>query len=165
MSKIISIIPSICIALILGIASVSHAQIAKQGNFEITGIYQGQVSESVKVDDYTLSVIGFTLVNFNASGGGFMHNTSSICRLIAIPGDFHTYCITSDMDGDRIYSHATVEGGTIGVSGGGRKATFVGGTGKYEGIQGGYEYEAIYAPNIEGYLVGHIKGSGKYTIP
>ena len=80
-------------------------------------------------------------------------------------GDFFGYCVTTDLDGDHVYSKFEVVGGQIGTSGGGRKTTFLGGTGKYKDIEGGYTYSAIYAPNVDDQLVGHIVGSGSYKIP
>ncbi len=147
------------------VALNAQAQLAKQGKFEMMGIYNGKLGDSIKIGDYKLSYYPLTLVNFNKAGKGFLHNTSSVCMLIAVPGDFTSYCVTTDMDGDQIHSIATVVGGELGVSGGGRRSTFTGGTGKYEGIQGGYSYEAIYAPKVEGVLLGHIVGAGEYTIP
>jgi hypothetical protein len=165
MTKITPWALAICFVLQMGLGSAAQAQMPKQGKFEMMGIYNGKLGDSFKIGDHKLSYYPLTLLNFNKAGKGFLHNTSSVCMLIAAAGDFTSYCVTTDMDGDQIHSIATVVGGELGVSGGGRRSTFTGGTGKYEGIQGGYSYEAIYAPKVEGVLLGHIAGAGEYAIP
>lgn len=149
----------------LAVALNSHAQLAKQGNFEITGIYNATVLEKNKFDDFSLSALNLRILYLNPTGGDFLHNTSAKCEMISIPGDFVGYCVKTDLDGDHVYSKFEVVGGQVGTSGGGRTATFLGGTGKYKGIEGGYTYKAIYGPNVDDHLVGHIEGSGSYKIP
>ena len=156
---------ALSMVLNFAVALNAQAQLAKQGNFEIMGIYKLTFLEKNKFDDFSLSAMKVTIVNLNTSGGGFLHNTSSKCDLVSIPGDFFGYCVTTDLDGDHVYSKFEVVGGQIGTSGGGRKTTFLGGTGKYKDIEGGYTYSAIYAPNVDDQLVGHIVGSGSYKIP
>jgi hypothetical protein len=143
----------------------AQAQLTKQGEFEISGTDQGTFLETNRFDDYALNALKVTIVNLNTSGSGFLHNTSSICEMVSIPGDFFGYCVTTDLDGDHIYSKFEVAGGQLGASGGGRKTTFLVGTGKYKGVEGGYTYGASYAPKIGDQLAGHIEGSGEYKIP
>jgi hypothetical protein len=149
----------------LTVALNAHAQLAKQGNFEIKGIYTLTFLEKNKFDDFSLNAMNLTILYLNTSGGGILHNTSAKCEMISIPGDFVGYCVKTDLDGDHVFSKFEVVGGQLGTSGGGRKSTFVGGTGKYKGIEGGYTYSAIYGPNVDDHLIGHIVGSGSYKIP
>lgn len=151
--------------LSLGFTLNAQAQIAKQGKFEMIGTYQLTYLDQNDFDGFGMSALKSTQVNLNKAGRGFFHNTSSECVLVAITGDFFGYCVTTDLDGDRFYSKAEVVGGQVGTTGSGRRATFLGGTGKYEGIEGAFSYSAIYAPRIQGQLVGHIEGSGEYRIP
>ncbi len=147
------------------VALNAHAQLAKQGKFKVIGTYQLTFLEKNQFDDFSLSAMKTTGVNVNPSGSGFLHNSSVKCVMVSIPGDFFGYCVTTDLDGDRIYSKFEVIAGQVGTSGGGRKATFLGGTGKYKGIEGGHNYSAFYAPKIDEILIGHIEGSGEYKIP
>jgi hypothetical protein len=131
------------------------------------GTFDGTVLESRKFGDHTVSMITVRGMMFNKAGGGFMHNMLTLCGLVAIPGNFQAYCTHTDTDGDRVYTHNFIEQDVAGVgtSGGGRKMVFIGGTGKYKGIQGQAPYEAIYAPKMEGLLMGHTVATGEYRIP
>lgn len=90
---------------------------------------------------------------FNDSGAGFLHGTSWICPgfnelrsgvSVASGGR----CVATDMDGDKAF--ATWEGGqgTVPMKFNGT-AQFVGGTGKYAGIQGRWTFNASAVPTTE----------------
>ena len=154
------------IAMMLGIATDSFAQLAKQGKFEVIGTFDVTVIESHKFGDHTINAVRATGINLNKSGSGFMHNTTTVCMLVGIPGSFQAYCTTTDADGDYIFHHNFIDKEfALGTSGGGRKMVILGGTGKYKGITGEAPYEAIYAPKVEGKLMGHTVLSGEYRIP
>ena len=156
----------IAFLLTCGWPTVSLAQIPKQGKFEVTAAVVVTVIETQKFGEHTMSYIKADGVNLNKSGSGFMHNTSSTCMLIGIPGAFQGFCTTVDSDGDYIFQHNFIDKDfAVGTGGGGRRSVFLGGTGKYKGIQGGAPYEFTYAPKLEGKLLGQSSMSGEYKIP
>lgn len=155
----------VAIAMVSAFATDSFAQLAKQGKFDVIGTFEGTVIETQKFGEHVINVVKVTLINLNKSGSGFLHNTSSLCMLVTIPGSFHGYCTTTDLEGDQIYHHNFIDKGfALGTGGGGRKMVIDGGTGKYKGIQGEAPYEVIYAPKLEGKLIGHFVMSGEYRI-
>ena len=166
MNKIKSLGILIAFFLSCALPAVSFAQIPKQGKFEVIGAFQVTVIETQKFGEHTMSYIKGDGINLNKSGSGFMHNTSTSCMLVGIPGAFHGFCTTIDLDGDYIFHHNFLEKDfVVGTSGGGRRMVFVGGTGKYKGIQGGAPYEFTYAPKLEGKLLGQSAVTGEYKIP
>jgi len=74
----------------------------------------------------------------NDAGQGFLHNVAMRClgSWYAEKGQFeeHGSCLYVDREGDQVFTRYRVEGGP-GVPTRG-KANYVGGTGKYAGIQG-----------------------------
>ena len=75
-------------------------------------------------------------------------------------------CPATDADGDFVFHHNFMEKGfDLGTTGSGRRMVILGGTGKYNGITGEASYEFIYAPKLEGKLLGHALVSGGYRIP
>ena len=81
-------------------------------------------------------------VSINDSGKGFMHNSAVyfIGSLHAVKGEFEEsgFMVITAPDGDKVYSNYK-SSGAFGkpVKG---TYTFTGGTGKYEGVQGGGEF-------------------------
>ena len=74
----------------------------------------------------------------NDAGQGFMHNVAARClgSWYAEKGAFeeHGSCLYVDRDGDQVYTRYRAEGGPGLPTR--SKGNFVGGTGKYSGIQG-----------------------------
>jgi len=145
---------------------VSYAQIPKQGKFDVISTFDLVVVESKKFGDKSQNLISSSGINFNKSGSGFLHNTATYCMFVTSAGSFHGYCTITDADGDYVFHHNFMEQGfDLGTTGGGRRMVILGGTGKYEGIKGEAAYEFVYAPKIEGKLLGHAAISGSYRIP
>lgn len=155
----------IAIAMMLGIATDSFAQLAKQGKFEVIGTFELTIMETQKFGENSINFIRSYGINLNNSGSGFLHNTSTTCMFGTSAGSFHGYCTTTDLDGDFIFHHNFMDKGfALGTTGGGRRMVILGGTGKYKGIQGEIPYEFTYAPKIDGKLLGHAVLSGEYRI-
>lgn len=90
---------------------------------------------------------------FNDASGGFLHGSSWVCPgynelragvSLASGGR----CVVTDMDGDKVF--ATWDGGqgSVPMKFNGT-AQFVGGTGKYAGIQGRWTFHASPVPTTE----------------
>lgn len=90
---------------------------------------------------------------FNDAGAGFLHGSSWVCPghnelRSGIPQGSGGRCVVTDMDGDRMF--VTWEGGqgSVPMKFNGT-AQFVGGTGKYTGIQGRQTFHAGPVPTTE----------------
>lgn len=97
----------------------------------------------------------------NESGEGPFHNMSSQCIGMGDSArDDNGHCVFTDADQDKIFDEWTYDG----TSGTG---TIIGGTGKYAGIQGYYEYEWVSVPAAkEGTYQGYsARFEGNWTMP
>ena len=94
------------------------------------------------------------------AGEGLFHNMSGHCNGFGVNDTGKGYCSFVDADGDKVFWAFTDVGGGKG------SAVLEGGTGKYEGLQGGEEYTFVYTPdNPEGTFNGHGTSKGNYTLP
>jgi hypothetical protein len=155
-------------ALTLGFATAASAQMKEgtvSGTFSAAGTYKAIPIGKERVI-FTFEDNGFTLSN------GFANNSTSRCIGL---GDFtngagqvHGICVGTDPDGDQIVANfGPDEKHTLDQKSWKGFATYTTGTGKYEGISGGYTYvfHNDFRPEAEGSYVLHITYEGSYKIP
>ena len=85
-------------------------------------------------------------VLINSADGGFVHQSRMQCRSVNDNGFVSGYCTVTDADEDRLYLMIQRAGTPEISSGPGGEMLFIGGTGKYSGIQGGATYAVEYEP-------------------
>ena len=161
-------------ALLLGLIvlvafSSAQAQIPKE--FTGTGItaYSGTFKTVAMGQERVLMTYEVLGVVISDTGEGIHHNASVRCvgSIQAIKGvyeDNNGFCVQTLPDGDQIF--LTIKSsGAIGRGGKGTY-TFVGGTGKMTGIQGGGEYtEFPLRPAAEGTFQGYNRSKVSYKLP
>ena len=140
---------------------VRAGDLPKEGTYSTTWTFSGPYTLVEIGEEKWSYVAAFTEVVWNNAGEGVLHNMSANCNgLGAASGEGNGYCNYVDADGDKIYT--AWEDLTEGKG----KATILGGTGKYAGIQGSEEYEYVYTPDSpEGTFHGHGGSKGSYTLP
>ena len=134
-------------------AAVSGAD--EGGTFQMLRSYQHSY---ITVDHGSRSFTGGILrgTNTSSSGGPFVEgaHSRSECLVFACSSDggisLEAPCVNVDDDGDRLYSMARRDQGTIGAGGGGRWELY-GGTGKYAAVTGRCTYQTQYLD--DGWLV------------
>ena len=117
----------------------------------ITGSSAVEIGESIEAGPahqyYRGSSYG---VAFNDAGEGFLHHSTWVC---AFTSDLHknegvahglAYCTFTDVDGDHIHTTSPSKGPHDGVDLVGMH-TFIGGTGKYTGIEGTTSLRCTFA--------------------
>ncbi len=139
-------------------ASALAGELPKKGTYSLTWVFSGPY-EGLEVGDQWAGIAHFALVVWNDAGEGVFHDMTGDCVGMGIDTHWQGYCVFTDADGDKIFDHweDVDEQGT---------RTLLGGTGKYEGIQGTNEYEFVYTPDApEGTFNGHGYETGSYTLP
>ncbi len=133
---------------------------AFSGTFKIIAMGQERVQ-------MTYEVLG---VSISDNSEDIFHNTSLHCvgSIHAIKGVYkdgnNGFCVETRPDGDQIFFTYK----SSGALGRGSKGTFtfVGGTGKMTGIQGGGEYtEFVTRPAAEGTFQAYNRVKGSYKLP
>jgi len=154
--------------LVATTGNVFGEEMAKEGSF--TGkIYATGTSKALPMGEERLQLNydgAGTIVN--DSGKGFLHLASTyfLGTLHAVKGVFEetAFMVITATDGDKVY--ATYKGsGILGkpVKG---TITYVGGTGKYTGIQGGGEFTRYPLQNaIEGVFTAMSVTKASYKLP
>jgi hypothetical protein len=151
--------------------------------FGITARGQSEVTESVTTSYYgtyksqpmgpdstyaTWESFGVTL---NDTGQGLFHNVTIRCigAYLADKGnwDGQGYCTYTMRDGEKVFV-SVKHGGKVGMPPPPAKGTtkFLGGTGKYSGIQGGSEFvQIMLRPPFEGASQSYNKAKITYKLP
>ena len=145
-------------------ASALAGELPKQGTYSLTWTFSGPYTAVEIGEDQWAWSSTFTVIIWNDAGEGFMHDLSGNCVGLGseapdAPFTETGYCSYEDADGDQLfeYFYETEEGkGT---------ATYVGGTGKYAGVQGSDTYEYTTTPDApEGTFNGYGHSEGSYTL-
>jgi len=160
--------------LLLGLSvmvafSSAWAQIPKEGTATGISVFSGTfktVAMGQERVQMAYEVLGGSISD---TGEDIFHNTSLRCvgSIHAIKGvyeDNNGFCVQTRPDGDQIFFTYK----SSGALGRGSKGTytFVGGTGKMTGIQGGGEYtEFVLRPAAEGTFQTYNRSKGKYKLP
>ncbi len=137
-------------------------ELPKQGTYATEWTFNGPYTAiDLGADDWGW-ISRFTVTRWNTAGGDLYNNISADC--IGMGGsrgqmESSGYCVFTDDDGDNIYEYwyETEPGKGVGVT--------LGGTGKYEGLQGEDNYEYVFtADSPEGTFHGIGHDEGSYTI-
>ncbi len=146
-------------------ASALAGELPKQGTYSTSWTFSGPYTAIEIGEDQWAWSSTFTVIMWNDAGEGFWHDMSGNCVSMAseaedAPVADSGYCRYEDADGNTLveYWYETGEGkGT---------ATFLGGTGKYAGVQGTDTYEFVLTPDApEGTFNGYGHSEGSYTLP
>ena len=133
-------------------------ELPKQGTYSTTWVFSGPYTV-IELGDQWAGMAHFALVVWNDAGEGVLHDMAGDCVGMGLGTAWSGYCSYEDADGDKIFDH------WIDVDEQGTR-TLLGGTGKYEGIQGTNEYEFVYTPDApEGTFNGIGHETGSYTLP
>lgn len=155
--------------LLIAFGSDAQAQMAKEGNLSFTMGYtitfKDIGGQEIRVRTYEL--LGATTSD---SGEGPLHNSSVRCvgALRVVKGsidDESGLCVYTQPDGDQIFMTYKGTKGKVGVTARGT-GTFVGGTGKMNGMDGSCEWlRVMLRPAAEGTGQGYNRVKGNYKLP
>lgn len=164
-----TIVSGVGLALVVLAASVAAEELAKQGTFSATYTVSGTSKTTVIGKDRAAYANEFMMVLSNDAGKGFLHNMTAHCIGFGVNDagagtrKGSGYCTFVDADKDQIFEQwegeATGRGSPLKG-----KAKWLGGTGKYAGLEGIYDFESIsLVPAAEGTFqaIGKKKGSYK----
>ena len=155
--------------IVLVAFSFAQAQIPKEGAMTAINAYSGTYKSVALGQERVRMTYEIFGVSINDAGEGINHNSSFRCvgSLQAIKGVFeddNSFCVLTRPDGDQIF-WTTKTSGALGRGGKGTY-TYVGGTGKMTGIQGGGELTIFtLRPAAEGTFQGYNRSKGQYTLP
>ena len=114
-----------------------------------------------KTQDMIVSSAILTAVN--DAGSGFLHNLAGRCLMSVVIDkvvktlDQHGYCTYTDADGDQLFAKVDIDKQPLGAVILG-KGQWVGGTGKYAGLEGAIE---IHHSPLKSPTDGVVQASGK----
>jgi hypothetical protein len=162
--KVLALIAVSAALLLTSATLVAAEELAKRGTY--SGVYGWTYSATVhQIEEGHLFIQDiYKGTFFNDAGKGFMHESSIVCPAVTDivngKGTARGYSICTDKDGDNIFS---VWEGKV-VPGKEFKGTFqwIGGTGKYTGIQGNNTFRATM---IEGTKEGRGIFNGEWRLP
>ncbi len=133
------------------LAAPAAAQpLAKSGTF--TGKSGGEGGgQAYEIGTGHVFFVGkFDFVFLNDAAGGFLDKTQWTCpgvndivNGLQVAATTRGYCIATDKDGDKLFGSWTVTKVT-GPGAGEGKVQYIGGTGKYSGIQGNMTYDYAF---------------------
>ncbi len=132
------------LGLVLVVTSTVNAeQQEKGGSFTFHSAYKG-VGETTEVSDHHSNWSGrFWGISFNDEGTGLLHQMAWNCPGASevVDGTLNMmgYCVLRDADGDKIFGRFTGSGPVGGELTG--RSEVSGGTGKYAGVQGGWDFQ------------------------
>jgi len=167
--KTISVVSAVMLVLVIAFTATVEAQIPKEGNFSFTSAYSGTFKVLAMGQERVQMTYEFMGANIGDTPNDLYQNTSFRClgASHAVKGediDASTFCVSTRPDGDQIFSiYKTTHKMGAGYKG---TFTFVGGTGKLVGIQGGGEITGISVrPAAEGTFQEHARQKGQYKLP
>lgn len=158
------ILLGIVLSATCGAAIASHWT-ERQGQFDAYWNVSGTV-HIIELGDFGISAAGgYTGTVTIQSDEGLVRAFETDCVAFADEGSSGGRCLWTGPLGDQVY--VQIQG--AGLAGFGRsRGTFVGGTGKYEGIQGGFSFEWNYSVSgdQDATFDGHtLEMSGNYKKP
>lgn len=159
------------LSLVLLVAFVPNAkaQMAKEGAYSGTYGISATILKALAMGKERVQMNYEYMGAYTSdTGEGFLHNSSirGVGTLHAVKGIFegNGFHVATDLDGDQAF-YVYKSTGTLGR---GEKGTltWVGGTGKYIGIQGSGEFTFTpVRPATEGTIQGIVKEKGHWKLP
>jgi hypothetical protein len=137
------------LAVLLCAATASHAELQKSGKFQGSWTAIGTAQTLVLDESRSASILRLRGTIVTQSAEGLTRALQSDCVALNLREDRKTgigRCVWTDSDGDRAFSEVT---GALSGLVSKVRGHFVGGTGKYAGLEGGYELEWQYLHAIE----------------
>jgi hypothetical protein len=160
--------------LILGLLVFSGSDVLSQATKEITEPITSTYQLTSKVlslgEDSNFSTFEAFGVLMSDEGKGLFHEATyyaagSVLIEKGIAKNYVVYASYFLKNGDKVFVKQTRDEAKTGGSIKG-KSTIIGGTGKYAGIQGGWEWTGVFLrPAAQGITQGYFKQLIKYTIP
>ena len=149
-------------ALLTFVPPSSAEDLPKQGNFAVTYTAAGTLTRTVDLGDGTKVVANEgRMIATNDAGQGIFHNATGECLGLRGGDARNGYCVFTDKDGDKF-----VEPWSIAPGAKKGTATLGPGTGKYKGIEGKLEWEAVTSlPAATGAYNFIGKKRGSYQLP
>jgi len=159
----------LALAVLIAFAPFSNAEMAKEGSTS---------GKTYWITKYTVLPMGKGVVQINYegwgitrsdTGKGLLHNASShvVGGLLAVKGVYKNdsgLCSFTRPDGDQVFTTYKASG-VAGKTGKGT-LTYVGGTGKFVGIQGSGEFTRYHlGPPAKGFGASFIVGKSNWKIP
>jgi hypothetical protein len=144
-------------ALALLAAPAVAQQLAKSGTY--TGKFGGEgAGDPYEIGKGHVFFVGhFNFVLFNDVAGGFLDKTfwtcpgvNDIVNGVQVAAPTRGYCIATDKDGDKLFGSWQVTKVT-GPGAGEATLQYIGGTGKYSGIQGHWTHRYAFIGNTSAF--------------
>jgi hypothetical protein len=157
------------LALLVAFGLHAKAEPAKEGTYAFTAIFSGTYKVIAMGEERLQITYELMGVHLSDTGEGLLHNASyrGLGVYHAVKGTMEYgrgFLVFNLPDGDQVYM--TYEG--TGKPGAPEKytGTFVGGTGKLAGIEGGIKWTSYDAPPAaEGTMQGFVKGEVDWKLP
>jgi hypothetical protein len=167
---IVAIVGMLFLSAVFG--SVVYAQMPKEGTFSGTVTYAGTNKIMPLDKDRFVMFYDNMGVRMEDSGKGPFHGMSThnvgVMYFEKGVGKLRGYITNMDKDGDQVLAELTEEASQLGVEPTNGTAKIIGGTGKFTGIEGGFEYtRRSLRPVVDGthQAVSKFKGSWKIVEP
>lgn len=161
---------SIWLACAAGVADAQ--QLPAEGKLSVTytAVNASPIRPIAIGKDQDMSVSSSMMTAVNDAGIGLLHNLGGRCLMSTIIDkaaktfEQHGYCTYTDADGDQLFEKVAFDKqplGSVMVA----KGTWVGGTGKFAGLEGAIEirHAPVRSP-IDGTMQGAGKKTGSYRI-
>ena len=167
MKKII-LASALSLVLLVVFGLEANAQMAKEGTFSGKAVLSATIRTLAMGEERLQLNYDCTGAFLNDANEGFLHKTSfhMLGALHAVKGvmeNDHSFIMFSDKDGDKLY---LTHEGTGSLDTAERIWKWVGGTGKYTGIQGGGGWYWVGTPHVvDGTLQGILEIKGHYKLP
>jgi hypothetical protein len=159
------------LVLLIGLGVNSKAQAQNEVTESVTGSYYGTSKMLPFGPDRAYATWEVFGVILSDTGEGLFHNTTNRCvgAWFGERGNWEGegYCTYTLKDGEKVFM-SFKHGGKMGIPPPPAKGTgkFIGGTGKYSGIQGELEFTSYtLRPASEGIMQSCNKGKIRYKLP
>jgi hypothetical protein len=163
MNRIVTVMVGLAFLVLFAIGARAQP-LAKSGTGTVHSGYKAVGTTTPIGEDRMYWTGAYWGLSFNDEGKGFLHQVAWHCPAIT---DIHNKtlitkgsCALTDKDGDKLYSDWTGTGPVGGEFAG--KVTLSGGTGKYTGVQGGWEFQC-WSVGSDGQL--HCRQKYNYKLP
>lgn len=155
------------ILLACAAATVHAQQLPAEGKLSVTytAVNASPIRPMAIGKDQDMSISSSMMTAINDAGIGLLHNLGGRCMMSTIIDkaaktfEQHGYCTYTDADGDQLFEKVAFDKqplGSVLVA----KGTWVGGTGKFTGLEGTVD---IRHASVRSAIDGIVQGAGKKT--